>query len=90
MEFNILDKQLEQKINQKEYEINTLEKQLKTAQRYKDEAAINKSELNKSIQAREQFQKRVDESNDVIENEKNKLIDLAIKSEKDREEANSK
>jgi hypothetical protein len=86
MEFNILDKQLEQKINQKEYAINALEAQLKTAQRYKDEAAINKSELDKSIRDREQFQKRVNESNEIIENEKNKLIDLTKKSEKEREE----
>jgi len=31
MEFNILDKQLEQRINQKEYEIHALEAQLKSA-----------------------------------------------------------
>lgn len=90
MEFNILDKQLEQKINQKEYEINALEAQLKTAQSYKVEAAINKSELDKSIRDREHFQKRVDESNAIIEHEKNKLIELNKKSEKDKEKLNLK
>jgi hypothetical protein len=84
MELNILDKQLEQKINQKEHEISTIAAQLRTANTFKEEAKINKNELEKSILDREHFQKKLDESINICDTEKNKLIDLTKKSENER------
>lgn len=49
---------------------------------------MNKSELDKSIYDREQFQKKVNDSIEVCESEKNNLTNLIKKSEQERYDSN--
>lgn len=90
MELNIADKKLENKIAQKDNEIHSLEAQLKSSLKYKEEASLTKYELDKSLQKREYFEGKVDESIDKCDNERRKILELTKKYEHERHDLSQK